>query len=242
MGRVVNRAFGAIGRNAALFFGLATVLTVMPLLLLRFAVGTPGAAGVPAFGSIFGITMLVGLVCSALLAAGVTRATITDLQGERPAWGPTLNAAVGLILPLTGLTILFWLGFMAGWVLLFVPGIIVAVMWSVAVPVLVAERPGVIASFGRSRALTKGARWSIFGLLLVAAIILYAPALLVPFLSSGLDPVALSEQTGSPAGIIGSILSGFASMLFSAIIAAIFVELRVVKDGVTVDQLAAVFD
>ena len=87
MGRVVNRAFGAIGRNAALFFGLATVLTVLPLLLLRFAVGTPGAGGIPALGSIFGITMLVGLVSSALLAAGVTRATVTDLQGERPTWG-----------------------------------------------------------------------------------------------------------------------------------------------------------
>ena len=64
----------------------------------------------------------------------------------------------------------------------------------------------------------------------------------MPFLSSGLDPVALSEQTGSPAGIIGSILSGFASMLFSAIIAAIYIELRFVKDGVSVDQLAAVFE
>lgn len=242
MGRVVNRAFGAIGRNAPLFFGMAVILTIVPTLLLRIVGGTPGTAGVPIFGAIFFVSALLGLVCNVLLQAGVTKATIIDLQGGQPKFAEILRSAVGLILPLVGLTILYMLGLMVGWLLLLVPGIIVAVMWSVSVPVLVAERPGIIASFGRSRALTKGSRWSIFGLMLVAFIVLYAPLLILPLLSGGLDAETVQAASGSPASIITTILGGIAGMLLAAIIAAIYVELRFVKDGVAVGQLAAVFD
>ncbi len=44
-------------------------------------------------------------------------------------------------------------------------------MLYVAVPVCVIEKQGVIASLSRSRALTKGYRWQIFGLFLLVMVI-----------------------------------------------------------------------
>ncbi|WP_348640382.1 ATP-binding cassette domain-containing protein, partial [Mesorhizobium sp. M2D.F.Ca.ET.226.01.1.1] len=58
-----------------------------------------------------------------------------------------------------------------GLVLLIVPGIILWLGWSMAVPVLIQERLGVFGSMSRSRVLTKGNRWSLFGLFLILIII-----------------------------------------------------------------------
>src|SRR5258708_17090641 len=79
--------------------------------------------------------------------------------------------------------------------LFIVPGLILYMMWSVATPACVVERLGPFRSMARSRALTKGHRWKIFGLLLltlipgviIGAVIgaLGAPGLGVPGLMCG---------------------------------------------------------
>ena len=86
---------------------------------------------------------------------------------RRDASAPTIGSAfaVGLrcFLPMVALTILWILGLLVGYILIIIPAIILATMWSVAAPALVAERLNPIAAFGRSRALTKGIRWPVFG-------------------------------------------------------------------------------
>ena len=56
------------------------------------------------------------------------------------------------------------LGIFGGAILLLVPGLILAVMWSVVAPACVVERTGVFGAFSRSQELTRGYRWPIFGL------------------------------------------------------------------------------
>ena len=46
-----------------------------------------------------------------------------------------------------------------GFVFLIVPGLILLVIWSVVAPVMVLERPGIFAAFGRSRQLVHGNGW-----------------------------------------------------------------------------------
>jgi len=126
------------------------------------------------------------------------------------------------------MTIAIWIGA----ILFVVPGIIAALALWVAVPVAVVERPGVINSLKRSIELTNGYRWSILGLLVVAsivgAVVSYAASLL-------LDP------TSPLPAAITSIVDGVTAA-FSAIVAAVgYQQLRQAKEGVNVDQLAAVF-
>jgi hypothetical protein len=66
-----------------------------------------------------------------------------------------------------GLGILTGLGMIAGLLLLIVPGIILAVRWSVAVPALLSEGIGITAALGRSWEETKGRFWTIFFVMLI---------------------------------------------------------------------------
>jgi len=84
-----------------------------------------------------------------------------------------------VLLPALGIAILVGLGVMVGLTLLIVPGIILFLRWCVAVPVLVQERQGVLASMGRSAALTQGNRWALFGLFLIVVIILIVAQFIV---------------------------------------------------------------
>ena len=117
------------------------------------------------------LSSLVMMVISALVQGALTRATVSANEGIRATFGQSLSAGLQVILSLIGLSILWSLGVGIGFVLLIVPGVILLMMWAVAVPALVVERAGVFAAFSRSAQLTKGARWKIFGLSLVLLVI-----------------------------------------------------------------------
>lgn len=245
IGRILSRAFGAIGRHPALYFGIAVVCLIVPGQLFRFAVAPSIIPGKPInpldflpytmAGAVFGIVLNV------VVQAMLTHATVTDLNGGRPTFRDCFKTALPMILPLIGLGLLEYFGVVFGMVLFIVPGIIFALMWSVAVPALVEERRGVLASMGRSRALTRGSRWRLLGLFLVAGIILFIPPALVSGLATGLQGGPMVSPA-SPASLVAGALSGLAAMLLATIIAAAYVELRTVKEGATLESLAAIFD
>jgi uncharacterized membrane protein len=54
--------------------------------------------------------------------------------------------------------------------LLIVPGVILATIWFAALPVCIVEQRGLSASLRRSRELTRGHRWKLFGLMLLLLI------------------------------------------------------------------------
>ncbi|TIP97719.1 MAG: hypothetical protein E5X61_40330, partial [Mesorhizobium sp.] len=109
-----------------------------------------------------------------LLQSALVRATIEDLNGKQPSVGDCIKIAVGCFLPTLGIGLLAVLGAGLGLILLIVPGIILWLRWSVAVPVLVQERLGVFGSMARSSDLTKGSRWALFGLFLVMIVAVIA--------------------------------------------------------------------
>jgi hypothetical protein len=94
---------------------------------------------------------------------------------------------------------------------------------------------------GRSRALTKGARWPIFGLGLITIIIV----MVLTFAIYGFNITAMAAggQSFSMGRILaGTIVGTITSVLMYAGIAAIYSELRMTKEGVANDQLAEAFD
>jgi hypothetical protein len=118
----------------------------------------------------------------------------------------------------------------------------ILVAWIVAVPVYVAERPGLFAVFGRSAALTRGNRWRIF-----AVLILYLVAFVIIEALAGVfgNASRIASGEGIPmfqALLLLPLISIASGMLTSAGIATLYVELRRVNDGVGPADLAAVFD
>jgi len=168
MGRVVSKTSGAIGRNGSTLFVLALVLGVAPQLAASFlqARANPATSGLPGggFTGPFFITILISSVLSILLQAAVIRGVLDDLNGRRPQIADCLSAGLKVILPLLAIGIVSGTAIGLGFILLIVPGVILAMRWLVALPVRVAEGPGVFAALARSTQLTKGNRWALFGL------------------------------------------------------------------------------
>ncbi|TIP07419.1 MAG: hypothetical protein E5X90_19990, partial [Mesorhizobium sp.] len=114
---------------------------------------------------------LISFVFTLLLQSSLVRATVEDLNGRRPSFGDSVQIAIRFLLPTLAIGLLVGIGSALAMIALIVPGIILWLGWSMSVPVLIQERLGVFGSMSRSRALTKGNRWSLFGLFLVLVII-----------------------------------------------------------------------
>ena len=134
--------------------------------------------------------------------------------------------------------------------LLFViPGMIVYMMWFVATPVCVVEQLGPFRSMGRSRELTKGHRWKLFGLMLlilIPALIVGAIVGAVMVAATGGFLAAVATMNTTMATTLGQIVNLIWSAIWTAFYAIVIVvtyhDLRVAKEGIDTDQIAAVFD
>lgn len=234
VGRVAARTFGVIGRNPLLFGGVAFLFSGLPTLVAAWAPRAWAGPGPIGFTVVTVAGLLAYVVLTSLMQTALVVATLQDLGGQRVDFGACVRRAVTMFMPLIGLAILTGALTLLGTVLLIVPGVMLYVMWFVAVPALVEERRGVLAALDRSQALTSGARWRIFGLV-VAYLVIW---LVIAGVSALLHRLA-------PGGTIQPIINAATTMVSSLIastgVAATYVELRTVKDGTDIDGLAAIF-
>ncbi len=249
MGRAIARIFTVFAANFIPFLALA-VLTVVPPLLAGWLVARalPGAGVVfsPAYWAAIPFYLLVGLfslVMSYALQAAVVQGTVATLDGRRASFVQCLGTAVRSTPKLVVIAIVASIGIIGGMVLLVVPGVILALMWSVVVPACVVEQKSIGDSFSRSAALTKGHRWAILGILVVLTIAILAITLAIRPLA-GLhvfptpgEPVQLNTLYW----IISMVVRIFTATVAAIATASIYYELRTIKEGATSDQLAAVF-
>ncbi|NEX91598.1 hypothetical protein [Caulobacter sp. 17J65-9] len=240
MARVVRRTFGVIRRNLIPFCGLAVVFGALPYLVVTLGgqqVRTEAASFTNVMVSIVG--WVVTTVCSYTLQAAIIYCTVKDLNGKKPSLEAALQVGLRNFLALFGLAIVMGLGLGLAFVLLIVPGCMLMAAWAVAVPAVVMENKGVGESLSRSSRLTKGSRWPVFGLIAVYSIVVIG-------LSMGL--AAGGVVSGQTAGVtvvqalVMAAITVVTSVVGSAGGAAIYCELRAVKEGVGVEALASVFD
>ena len=194
------------------------------------------------YGSpIYWVGFVIALVGGCILQASILYIAVADLDGRRPELTAIVAAALLRALPVLGLTFALIIAVSLASILLLVPGIMLGAMWSVALPALVAERIGVFASLGRSRALTKGFRWPIFGIgiVLLVLIAIFSGILLAVGATAG---VALSKPSiVGPALHHRRSLGAVYTLVIYTVVAAIYVELRTVKEGASTTSLASIF-
>jgi uncharacterized membrane protein len=133
---------------------------------------------------------------------------------------------------------------MAGFTLLVVPGVMLFLMWSVATPALVAEDIGVFAALSRSRFLTKGARWRIFGLQLLLLVIVWlvSAAMGAIMLAAGISPILSNGAAFSLPYLLVSAISNMLVIAFwSTVQASLYIDLSAWKDGPKTQDLADIF-
>jgi hypothetical protein len=244
LGNVIERSFGILGRNLVPFLVLSGIAAI-PYIWYFWSIDAaqfaePGTALAPAararlvFES-FGISSLIGFVLSALIKAVILFGAFQDMRGQKFQIGASLQKGLARFVPILGLLIVEGAGVILGFILLIVPGLILQIMWFVALPACVVEKTGPIASLGRSAALTKGSRWKIFGTVLLIGIV-------VGILNAVVSGVLTATHIRI-ALVIGQYAFQTVSIAFTAIVGVvIYHDLRVAKEGIDTDRIAAVFD
>jgi uncharacterized membrane protein len=249
-GRVFERVFATIRHNPGPTLGLAFLIGAVPGLLstyfmrqLQQPVFLTDPDSLTSFYALTFASLILGLVINALTQAALTRATVAESEGRKAGFGESIAAGMAVLLPLIILSILLAIGVMIGFMLFVVPGVILYCMWVAAVPALVEERRGVFGSFARSRELTSGAKWKVFGIMLVVLVV-YWLASTVPLLAiSNMDLTDPEAAFNMPVGfIIANLVVGTLVNLFWGLVqASLYVELRDWKDGPATARLEEVF-
>jgi len=243
MGRVVNRTFGVIGRNFAVFALLSLIVAGIPAALVNYFTEAR-AAGVTydaRLGS--GIAGLISFLASCVLQASLIHGTVSDLNGRRAVFGDCLATGMRFLLPVVGVSILTGLGVGAGLLLLIVPGVIMALAWCVNIPVVVVERTGITSTFARSANLTRGCRWPILGLVVAYGLVAWVIDVVGVVAARGFGVAGLTAVGFNPAEwIVLTAVQVAQALVGAAGIASIYYELRSNREGVSAQQLASVFD
>jgi hypothetical protein len=253
IGRVVSRLFDVLIKNAGVFLPIALILQLPVLALSLLGAFQPELFGKTAAGGInpatLGLFFLVAFAvfivyasCTYILQAALVQGSISYMNDAQPSFGECLVAGLRYFVPLVVIAILSSLGMMLGFVLLVIPGVILALMWMVVVPVKVMEATTIRTAFGRSRALTKGHRGAIF----LLAIFYFVLAIAVSLATRPLFGLPIFSQSAGGMTVPLLVVQWIENTILVAIaavgVSSIYYELRLVKEGVGAQQMAAAFD
>jgi len=252
IGRVVSRLFNVLFANWTIFLSLTAFLTIPTLLFTAYTALNPASTGMGANGFLPGgvlrffehsaLALLIYFVFGYTLQAALTQGTVLYLNGERPSFGGCLATGVKAFVPIVIIGSLSFLGMMLGAMLLIIPGLILLLMWCVVIPVRIVEQTRIGESFGRSRALTKGHRGKIF-LLMLMFFLLAVVLGLVTRPVMGLSIIAPKpNELNIPYVLVTWAENVLTTSLLTIGIASIYYELRLVKEGIGAQQMAAAFD
>ncbi len=103
---------------------------------------------------------------------------------------------------------------MIGLILVIGPGLYLITIWAVIVPVIVIERSGVLASFGRSHQLVRGRGWHVFATLVLVYVILLVVKLVLGLIFSALPHVLGS---GLSSVISGTLIAPFLALVVTLV-------------------------
>lgn len=261
-GRVLSRTFESI-RDNWLPFSLASLVIIgLPYFLINLI---PAYAGLYENGMFSGNDLpdnfvgvmiafaalggIVVILSSFVLQASVIHAAVKGFQGHRTSFSESLVVAFKHLLPIIGFALLGGLAMMLGFLLFIVPGIILMLMWYVAIPVMVVEKTGVMGAFERSAELTSGYKWWILLAVIVLAIIgaVISAVVLAASLIFGVptqQELMLEGAATMPVilyAVANGVATAFSTLVSAAGVAAIYYELRYIKEGVEAESIGSVF-
>jgi hypothetical protein len=243
LGRVVMTSFSVLMRNIVPFMVITFAFAIPGWLFTWWRRGVlvdPHAGFFSRYTLMIALGVIIGTVAHVLSQSALIFGAVQHLRGKKVRLGECLSRSLSVAPKVVAAVIVWLLTVGVGSSLLVVPGIIVMVMFWVYVPAIVIEGAGIFGSLGRSRVLTKGHRWAIFGLFCFAFLLIVGvefifiikmgPGGYAAMMGSGWMPwivTAVSVVIGAYASVLGAVGYYF---------------LRAEKEGIDVDELVTVFD
>jgi hypothetical protein len=177
IGGIISEATDTWKKAFATIWVIALILYV-PVAILGYFADKSWVINV-----IYAIASLV----AALYIQGALSRIVQDVREDgKVDWsvGELLKSINPKLLPLLGLSIVVGILVFIGLLIFIIPGIILALIWFVAVPVMIIENKGVFDSMSRSGELTKSNRWRLLGLMLVVYIGIFVVFFLAALLAA----------------------------------------------------------
>src|SRR6266705_312600 len=218
LGEVISKTFEVYRRDFAKYFVLFAVVGVIvqvvtTLAQQAFVVPTlpvnPTSQQVSSFFSalfealvlLIAVIFFVNIIFSTIAEGSAIKLASEQITKGQVDFGASIRFAVSRLLSIWALSIIVGIIVFLGLIALIVPGIILAIMFSLALPVLLIENKGVTESMGRSRQLVSH-RWAkTFGTFLVLGIIVIIASLIFSAITA-------------PLGIIGPVVNRSLSALY----------------------------
>ena len=253
VGSVLSRTVSTLVQKPVLFFGLAAVASLPSALINSTRFISPSAGLISFF-----INLLLGLLIQGAIAYGV----FISLTGDEPSLGQVLARGFRRVFYLFLIILIIWilsvfLMFLTAMLIVMVSKItLLAVLmmflmgvvatnlicsWAVTIQSCVVEQLGPIASINRSSGLTKGYRWQLFALFLILFVVSLVIVIILGTISSLVFPAHMLMRPQVQAGIL-FITSVFGAAFVGVMCSVIYYDLRAVKEGLTLDSLADIFD
>jgi hypothetical protein len=221
-GELLDRTFSLYRSHFGLFVGIFALphLVVLAVQFLQ-VINQRSYAKMPNF--VATMLWLAGIWFVSLIMAAASQAAaviaVSELHLDRPASVMDSFASVkGHLLGVIGISIIVGLAVGAGTMALLVPGILLAIIWSLSVPAKVLENKGALTAMSRSVDLVKGdwGRVFVVGLLVFVLskgvpLLLQAPILVAMYMSAqaGMRNAVLGWQIASlVAGFVAESLVG----------------------------------
>ena len=262
IGEVLDVAIKIYWRHALTLFKIVAIVVVplnvlaylifasaFPELVLDASAGTLEPNEVPVdsvddlwafFAGIF-VLLLVYFIGSTLANAACFKAVGDAYLGQQPDWKESLRFAGARLLSLMWVVILYFVVVAVGVVACILPGIWIAVAWSLAIPALLTEGVRGGTALNRSYGLVRGRWWATFGALFLAQLLAGLVAQIATFAFQALTftdlaaNVALSLALNTVATIVSSIIT---TPFMAAILTVLYFDLRVRKEGFDLELLA----
>jgi hypothetical protein len=243
---LLDRTFHLYRNNFLVFVGI-TALPQIAVLALQLA-----SAGMLFSGSAAGFglgTVIAGL--ASFIAVEISHAAtimaVSNLHLDRPASiGYSYSLAKSSIGRVIGISLGIGVGVGIGLVLLVVPGVYLALAWSLAIPVTVLEGGGLNVSTTRSKMLSKGSRGRIFVIYLLLIILIWIVQMCILFVLGlllgvlGVRGTVPIQAAGQAITAIGSFIgTSLVGPLVTIALTLIYYDQRVRKEGFDLQLMMA---
>jgi zinc ribbon protein len=168
-------------------------------------------------GAIFlliAVIILVNIIFSTIAEGAAIKLTSEQITKGEASLGGSIRFTVSKLLSIWALSIIVGIVVGLGFIALIVPGIILAIMFSLALPALLIENKGVFDSISRSRQLVSHRWGKTFGTFLALGIIVIIASLIVSAITAPLGTIIGPVANG--------ILSAFYQPLFPILMAVYY--------------------
>jgi hypothetical protein len=243
--KVYRNKFATMLKAVAVVIVPVQVLNVLITLSLPDTSTTAGATTTTSDSEWAGLAALllilvVNIVSSTLAEAACLRAVSDTYLGTETGWRESLRFGFRRLGSLLWLTLIHGVIVLLAFAACIAPGVWLYVAWSVAVPALLIEGTRGFQALGRSFNLVRRRWWPTAGVLLLANLLATAVAagiglLALPLLFAGRDNEFVYDLAS---GVFGAAASVLTIPFVAAVVAVIYFDLRVRKEGFDLQLMA----